>query len=73
MKTRAVAVDRGAHGVTVTLDSGAVVTAPLLIAAEGRNSPTRESAGLKVARWTHDHAALVTSLHHELRPREYRL
>ncbi len=45
---------------------GAVVTAPLLIAAEGRNSPTRESAGLKVARWTYDHAALVTSLHHEI-------
>jgi len=66
MKTRAIAVDRGAHGVTVTLDSGAVVTAPLLIAAEGRNSPTRESAGLKVARWTYDHAALVTSLHHEV-------
>ncbi len=49
MKTRAVAADRGEHGVTVTLDSGAVVTAPLLIAAEGRNSPTRDSAGLKVA------------------------
>ncbi|WCM26481.1 UbiH/UbiF/VisC/COQ6 family ubiquinone biosynthesis hydroxylase [Sphingomonas sp. QA11] len=65
MKTRAISVDRGAHGVTVTLDSGAVLTAPLLIAAEGRNSPTRESAGLKVARWTYDHAALVTSLHHE--------
>ncbi|WP_426258305.1 UbiH/UbiF/VisC/COQ6 family ubiquinone biosynthesis hydroxylase [Sphingomonas sp. DC1600-2] len=65
MKTRAVAVDRGEHGVTVTLDSGAVVTAPLLIAAEGRNSPTREAAGLRVARWTYDNAAIVTSLHHE--------
>ncbi|HZE47522.1 MAG TPA: FAD-dependent monooxygenase, partial [Xanthobacteraceae bacterium] len=57
MKTRAVAVERGAHGVVATLDSGAVVKAPLLIAAEGRNSPTRESAGIKVARWTYDHAA----------------
>jgi 2-octaprenyl-6-methoxyphenol hydroxylase len=65
MKTRAVAVDRGEHGVTVTLDSGAVITAPLLIAAEGRNSPTREAAGLRVARWTYDNAAIVTSLHHE--------
>ncbi|MEO8375347.1 MAG: FAD-dependent monooxygenase, partial [Sphingomonas bacterium] len=26
---------------------------------------TRDAAGLKVARWTYDHAALVTSLHHE--------
>jgi 2-octaprenyl-6-methoxyphenol hydroxylase len=65
MKTRAVDVVRGEHGVTVTLDSGAVITAPLLVAAEGRNSPTREAAGLKVARWSYDHAAIVTSLHHE--------
>ncbi|QNA85872.1 UbiH/UbiF/VisC/COQ6 family ubiquinone biosynthesis hydroxylase [Sphingomonas sp. So64.6b] len=65
MKTRAVAVDRGPHGVTVQLDSGATITAPLLIAAEGRNSPTRDAAGIRVARWTYDHAAIVTSLHHE--------
>ncbi|MES2055694.1 MAG: UbiH/UbiF/VisC/COQ6 family ubiquinone biosynthesis hydroxylase [Pseudomonadota bacterium] len=65
MKTRAVAVDRGPHGVTATLDSGAIISAPLLIAAEGRNSPTRDAAGIRVARWTYDHAAIVTSLHHE--------
>ncbi len=65
MKTRAVSVDRGPHGVVATLDSGAVVRASLLIAAEGRNSPTRDAAGLRVARWTYDHAAIVTSLHHE--------
>lgn len=65
MKTRAVSTVRDAHGVTVTLDSGDVIRAPLLIAAEGRNSPTRESAGLKVARWQYDHSAIVTSLHHE--------
>ncbi|WP_034157742.1 UbiH/UbiF/VisC/COQ6 family ubiquinone biosynthesis hydroxylase [Sphingomonas sp. ERG5] len=65
MKTHAVAVDRGPHGVTATLDSGAIISAPLLIAAEGRNSPTRDAAGIRVARWTYDHAAIVTSLHHE--------
>jgi 2-octaprenyl-6-methoxyphenol hydroxylase len=65
MKTRALSVDRGPHGVTAQLDSGATVTASLLIAAEGRNSPTRETAGLKVARWSYDHAAMVISLHHE--------
>ena len=69
MKTRAMDVDRGEHGVTVTLDSGSIVRAPLLIAAEGRNSPMREAAGLRVARWTYDNAAIVTSLHHE-RPHE---
>jgi 2-octaprenyl-6-methoxyphenol hydroxylase len=66
MRTRAVSVERGEHGVVATLDSGAVVRASLLVAAEGRNSPTRESAGLRVARWSYDHAAIVTSLHHEL-------
>nr|MDQ2878524.1 FAD-dependent monooxygenase [Pseudomonadota bacterium] len=33
MKTRAVSVERGEHGVVATLDSGATVGAPLLIAA----------------------------------------
>ena len=65
MKTRAVAVERGEHSVVARLDSGAEVRAPLLIAAEGRNSPTREAAGLKVARWTYDHAAMVTTIGHE--------
>jgi len=69
MKTRAVTVERGPHGVVATLDSGATVRAPLLIAAEGRNSPTREAAGLNVARWSYDHAAMVASFHHE-RPHE---
>lgn len=64
MQTRAVAVERGEFGVTATLDSGAVVRAPLLIAAEGRNSPTRDAAGLKTARWTYDHAAMVATLGH---------
>lgn len=64
MQTRAVAVERGPTGVTATLDSGAVVQAQLLIAAEGRNSPTREAAGLKVARWTYDHAAMIATVGH---------
>ena len=69
MQTRAVHVDRAAAGVTVTLDSGDTVRAPLLIAAEGRGSPMREAARLRVARWTYDNAAIVTSLYHE-RPHE---
>lgn len=64
MKTRAVAVERTATGVVATLDSGATVHAPLLIAAEGRNSPTREAAGINVARWSYDHAALIATFHH---------
>ena len=65
MRTRAVSVERGPHGVTARLDSGAEVRAPLLVAAEGRNSPTREAAGLAVARWSYDHAALIATVGHE--------
>ncbi|TPG41229.1 ubiquinone biosynthesis protein UbiH [Sphingomonas koreensis] len=65
MQRRAVAVDRSGPRVTATLDDGAVVTAPLLIAAEGRNSPTREAAGITVARWSYDHAAIISAFNHE--------
>lgn len=65
MRTRAVSVERTAFGVTATLDSGAVVRASLLVAAEGRNSPTREAAGLNTARWSYDHAAMIATLNHK--------
>jgi len=64
MKTRATAVARGAHGVVATRSTGAVVRAPLLVAAEGRHSPTREAAGISVARWQYDHAAIIGAFHH---------
>jgi 2-octaprenyl-6-methoxyphenol hydroxylase len=65
MRTRAVSVERDAFGVTALLDSGATVSAQLLVAAEGRNSSTREAAGLRTARWSYDHAAMVATLGHE--------
>ncbi len=65
MQTRARDVVRGPAGVVATLDDGTTVRAPLLIAAEGRNSPTREAAGITVARWQYDHAAIVGAFHHE--------
>ena len=65
MRTRAVAVERGANGVTATLNTGDTVRAPLLIAAEGRNSPTRAASGITVAQWRYDHAATIGAFHHE--------
>ncbi|MCA1653222.1 MAG: FAD-dependent monooxygenase [Sphingomicrobium sp.] len=64
-KSRAVNVERGPYGVTVPLDSGESLTAPLLVAAEGRHSPMREAAGIRVARWRYDHRAIVSTLRHE--------
>ena len=68
-KTTAASIDRGEHGVTASLGDGRQIGAPLLIAAEGRNSTTREAAGIRVAKWRYDHAAIVSTLVHE-RPHE---
>ena len=64
-KSRVVDVDRGEHKVVVVLDDGRKLCAPLLVAADGRNSPTREEAGIRVARWRYDHMAIVSVLHHQ--------
>ena len=58
-------VVRGEHGVRVRLEDGRVVGAPLLVAAEGRNSPMREAAGIRCARWRYEHRAIVSTLRHE--------
>jgi len=56
---------RDATGVRVALEDGRVIAAPLLVGAEGRNSPAREAAGIAVARWTYDHIAIVATIAHE--------
>ena len=68
-KSRVGHVERGEHGVVVALQDGRKLCAPLLVAADGRNSPMRESAGIRVARWRYDHMAIVSVLNHE-RPHE---
>jgi 2-octaprenyl-6-methoxyphenol hydroxylase len=64
-KSRVTSVDRGEHGVIVALEDGRRLHAPLLIAADGRNSRTREDAGIRVARWRYDHQAIVSVLRHQ--------
>ena len=49
----------------VALADGRLLAAPLLVAAEGRNSPTREAAGIPLARWAYDHVAIVATVAHE--------
>lgn len=62
---RPVGVQRDLDGVRVTLDGGRSVAGALLIGAEGRQSPTREAAGITVARWSYDHVAMIASIAHE--------
>ena len=57
--------ERGAHGVAVTLSDGRVLQGRLLVAAEGRRSPTRDEAGFTPARWSYHHRAVVAGLIHE--------
>ncbi|WP_028968649.1 UbiH/UbiF/VisC/COQ6 family ubiquinone biosynthesis hydroxylase [Sphingomonas sp. URHD0057] len=64
-KSRLTHVDRGEHEVTVALEDGRKLSAPLLIAADGRNSATREAAGIRIARWKYPHQAIVSVLRHE--------
>ncbi|MDE0932414.1 MAG: FAD-dependent monooxygenase [Novosphingopyxis baekryungensis] len=49
----------------VELADGSVLAAPLLIAAEGRGSETREQLGITPARWQYDHSAMVSAVYHE--------
>ena len=57
--------ERGEHGVAVDLADGTRLEAALMVGAEGRGSPTREEAGIAVARWDYRHRAIVAGLAHE--------
>jgi 2-octaprenyl-6-methoxyphenol hydroxylase len=65
MPASAADVVRDEASVRVALADGRVLTAPLLVGAEGRNSPTREAANIAVARWQYDHSAIVVTVDNE--------
>jgi 2-octaprenyl-6-methoxyphenol hydroxylase len=57
--------NRAEHGVSATLADGQTLSASLMIAAEGRGSPTREEAGLVLAKWDYSHRAIIAGITHE--------
>ena len=59
-KSRVAALIAAIMASSSSLDDGRKLCAPLLVAADGRNSTTREAAGIKVARWKYDHQAIVS-------------
>jgi 2-octaprenyl-6-methoxyphenol hydroxylase len=65
MPAKPAEVARDANGVRVALEDSRLLTAPLLVGAEGRNSPTRDAAHVPIARWSYDHAAIVATVEHE--------
>lgn len=57
--------ERGTHGVSATLADGTTLHAGLMVAAEGRASPTRDEAGIPLAKWDYRHRAIIAGLTHE--------
>jgi 2-octaprenyl-6-methoxyphenol hydroxylase len=64
-KSRVRSTERGEHGVVVSLDDGRKLSAPLHVGADGRNSPLREDAGIRMAHWRYNHTAIVSTLRHQ--------
>ena len=65
MPARPAETVRDGSGARVALEDGRLLAAPLLIGAEGRGSPTREAAGIPIARWSYNHAAIIATVTHE--------
>ncbi|OFX04725.1 MAG: hypothetical protein A3E78_16460 [Alphaproteobacteria bacterium RIFCSPHIGHO2_12_FULL_63_12] len=67
--TRRIRTDYEKASATVTLADGRRLTAPLVIAADGRYSPSRGEAGLRVNTWSYPQTGIVATVAHE-RPHE---
>lgn len=56
---------RSEYGVAAVLADGQKLKGRLMIAAEGRQSPTRDGAGIAIAKWDYKHRAIIAGLTHE--------
>ncbi len=56
--------DKG--GVTMALETGERLRAPLAIAADGRRSMLRRMAGIRHVSWSYGQEGVVATIHHEL-------
>lgn len=59
------ALSRGPRGIDATLADGTRLKSRLVVAADGRDSQTRESAGIRVTRWSYRQTAIVCTVRHE--------
>ena len=51
---------------SVTLADDTCLRAPLIVAADGRNSPAREAAGIKLIGWPYDQMGIVVTVEYDL-------
>lgn len=66
---RRLRTEYGAAAARVTLEGGRQLSAPLIIAADGRFSPSRQEAGIRVNNWSYPQTGIVATVAHE-RPHE---
>jgi len=55
----------GESRAVLTLSDGTRIEAPLVIAAEGRDSPLREAQGIQTAGWSYGQSGIVVTVAHE--------
>jgi len=58
-------LERRASGIEAQLEDGRRISAPLAIGADGRASPTRACAGIRVTRWSYRQSGIVCTVAHE--------
>lgn len=66
VNTRISSFDFGKGLARLITDTGATLQAELVVAADGRNSPAREAAGIKTTGWDYGQTGIVTAVAHEL-------
>ncbi len=62
---RLCSAERGPAAVSAVLDDRRRIRARLIIGAEGRTSPLREAAGIRVTRWDYGQVGIVCTVAHE--------
>jgi 2-octaprenyl-6-methoxyphenol hydroxylase len=55
----------GDTGARIVLADGRTITGSLVVAADGRKSPLRDAAGIKVIGWAYAQTGIVTTVRHE--------
>jgi len=59
------ALERTAEGAFATLADGTRLQADLVVVCEGRQSPTRDQAGIRITKWDYKQAGIVCTVEHE--------
>lgn len=62
---RLIELHSGSAEARLAFEDGTELSAPLVIGADGRNSATREAAGIRSLSWSYDQIALAGSFSHE--------